>query len=682
MRDAQRQRAHMPLQALAHRFPDFYQRCPAAGIPHALWNEHDCTVLLQYHSGDAYLDRLLHDFVRLRGERPPVAEDLLTDLRTDVLQAPLWASPRQSSSLAAQMLGKALPQRCQRRQYPELVAETLKDPEARRIFMEMVVCSLLGNYRHITRPLEDVERRRRLYAWLREDMQHILEAILLRHPRLVAFATREYLVYALRDIPALRRHCGALFDVDKFDRVVVNCMDTVRNVVATHTLSEWDGLFTALFVAEHERFLTTCYHRQRPPFVHEIQSARVDPNTKLPEVSETISRAIGTIVQRLPVTTSDLDASDLLVEALPLLGGSEAARLHFRALRHSYDVMRAGKRQFRQAIANAARTYPFSMAVLRLASKFWRLHSGTQLVTLPLHVEEAQVRGLSALTGNTGLVPRERAVLYLCHVCCTVYSIVRRPVTTVKNTYLYGMRNARVDLRSPDLEPYCSNKKRMGHMVCGERPLVQVPLLGRMLYFNREALFICAHPKCGAMAKLCPDRCCYTPDGYYCIECSKRRRALVLLQAIERTLGFPVPRQKTGEVTLECSLCIGRNTRVDQNALAVFYSSLLAYGHAIPALASRLAQTYDLRPVHSVAQLFLYRGGVLLCRRHHRKELYQVVQALTNVFSTRSDVVTVILEWKNAQRLIMDTMYQRRNRAALSALRQQNRSRASHNNRG
>jgi hypothetical protein len=189
-----------------------------------------------------------------------------------------------------------------------------------------------------------------------------------------------------------------------------------------------------------------------------------------------------------------------------------------------------------------------------------------------------------------------------------------------------------------------------------------------MLLFNRELLFVCAAPTCGAMAKLCPERCCYTADGYYCIECSERRRAHVVLAAIERALGFRVPRQRAPDLHLACGLCIQRHTRLDQNALGLFYRSLLVYGRTAPAQATRLAQSYDLKDLHNLVKLHLYRAGLMLCRRHHKSELAACVTTFTDVFSTQADVLDVVLEWRRSQRQLQDTLFQKRDRAALSAL--------------
>lgn len=765
-REALRLNAHLPAQALARLDPSLVQRCPHLLSEPRLWQSHAAEALEAFALQElciqrktdveaAYLGRLLADWAALGGREPPLGEDLLPELHSDVMNSSLWQSLRQTSSLASQLVSKALPQRCQRRQYAELVHSVLRSASAepRQSFLELAACSLLGNYRHATTRVRDRTLRLQIYAcvgrgplarnagaseWLRKLLDEV--------PSLLAFATREYLVYVLKDNPVLRRHCNIMFDVTQFEHVVVGCMEQVRALVARHlaahpqaaptvaqtaartvptaaprappqprrqrtaagpshstplaprataaagSLTPFAELVQALaepLAQAHTQHLEVCYPRQRPPFICEVRSARVD--VTLPEVSDEVSAALGDLVARIDPLTSDADAAQLLIEALVALGGAPAAQTRLRALRLRYDVHRVGKRFFRSEVNAVAQQFPLTLAVLRLGARLWRLQADTQLLRLPRHMQMAQARGLAALlqtpaataAGAPLLVPSETAHVVFCHVCGVVYSIVHRPLTAVKHTYRFGLRDTRVDMMADGVVAYCTDNKRVGHMRCGEQPLVQLPLLGQLFVFHKELLFVCCGPRCGAIAKLCPQRCVYTADGYLCIGCSRRSRAQWLARFVEERLGWALPRGRVranpaaassggsgdAHTTLECALCTGRHARVEAKGVNELHAALNTFGGTPPALAPRLAQQLPLAEVRRLAPLFVYPTGLLLCAKHHHASLAECVSVRTNVFSTRDEVLAVVREWHKQRRQFLDVIFHKRDRALLSAMR-------------
>jgi hypothetical protein len=58
--------------------------------------------------------------------------------------------------------------------------------------------------------------------------------LLAASPLLLLFACREHLVFQIGDIPALRSHFDSFASFDRFRDVVVDCMDEVRMLFATH----------------------------------------------------------------------------------------------------------------------------------------------------------------------------------------------------------------------------------------------------------------------------------------------------------------------------------------------------------------------------------------------------------------------------------------------------------------
>lgn len=644
----------------------------------------------------AYLLRLVHDQTHLpTPPLVPVPEDLaldeaaLPDLHAQWLRTALWAPMRAGEGLLVQLLSKGLPQRCQRRELGHLVRRVLAQPATRAVALRLVACSLLGNYRHCrVRPTAWAWRQR----WYASAGQHGLEpddrlaAWLVEQPDLMHFAVREALVHQWRDDPVLRRHCAALCDVDALSALVTHALDGVRALCTGDTV-DWDRFQAeapARLQAAHEPYLRHCFQRERLSFLHEVLSTRLGAETA---PGPAVCTALGDLVSRLPPLDRDQHTVTWLLRALVPLGGAREGARQLARLQHQFDHQRDGKRHFREALGRVAAAFPYTLGLLRHGARLWRIQQGVQLVHLPDHWLHAQTAWLShwcrhadggAPTVPVGpprvqlehepplLVPRELCEVYFCQVCDQVYSSVQRAEQRTRSHYQYGLANPRVDVLAAQLEAYCNNARRVGHLRCEDQPLTHVPVLGQMLVFRKECLLLC--PRCGALAQLYTE--CYTVDGYLCARCTCAERSTQLRRAIEALWGYalPVRGAKAGEGP-SCLLCARAPRQPDARLLRALREALQDAGRVPAEKRHALAAALQHRDWSKLSELVVYPAGVCLCQRHHHRGLAEHVAASTTPLSPRAAVEAAVREWHAQYRLDMRARFRRQDRQALSAMR-------------
>jgi hypothetical protein len=152
------------------------------------------------------------------------------------------------------LLNKTIPQRCMIRKFGKVAIDAFRSSEeTTAVVRQMMLVSLLGNYEHArpsSRPTR--EGREILYALLdgygrRENwVSSFFFRMFHLCSDLIAFGLREYLVWALDDVPAMRSHFDTFSDYNGFRGVVVQCMDEVRAFFATHLCNRASPLFAAL----------------------------------------------------------------------------------------------------------------------------------------------------------------------------------------------------------------------------------------------------------------------------------------------------------------------------------------------------------------------------------------------------------------------------------------------------
>lgn len=116
----------------------------------------------------------------------------------------------------------------ERKMYALMIA---KRTGIRSKMCSMVLCSLLGNYQHVRASSRPVTResRKTLYDLFCFN-QHFdfIDALMTQCDNLINFAMREYLVYAIENMPAFKEEIVKLFNWEDFKTKVITAMDTYR----------------------------------------------------------------------------------------------------------------------------------------------------------------------------------------------------------------------------------------------------------------------------------------------------------------------------------------------------------------------------------------------------------------------------------------------------------------------
>jgi len=303
------------------------------------------------------------------------------------------------------------------------------------------------------------------------------------------------------------------------------------------------------------------------------------------------------------------------------------------------------------------------------------------VLLLPEHHYRAQARAvassLSLQSPALVPVPREMINMVLCPVCNRVYSVVNRPLSAIKNSFRFGLRDARVDILADERTCFCYTARAVGHMRCGTSPLVQIPLLGQMLVFQRDMYVLCCGEGCGIIAKLDMRRCVYTEHGYLCHTCSSKRRAEWLLRFVERGLGLSLPRPERSSAAqpprVVCALCPSRNARAGTAPLAPLRQACKQFGDTPADEAHFLTAHFATSAQTNALPLFVYPAGLLLCSKHHTPDLAEFIQSRCSPFSPAAEVHSYIVSWHKARRQYYHELYRPRDRAVLAAMRSENR---------
>lgn len=587
------------------------------------------------------------------------------------IQLSLWTEARTPMSAVHKLISKSLPHKCQRREFPSLVKSVLDGTHGRwALFslVQLVACGLLGNYRSAQWSLQHTELRRSVYAALSVVEARMatadavssaptwLEELIRAIPMLVIVSGREFVHAELMERSVLGRHCQAMFSMDGFLQIAGCAMDRIRQAFdvcplpllnCAQVLSCCGATIEAVCAASQRAAPRVCYPRFRPAFIWEAQ--RVNTKQALPIPSRAQGDALSAIVARLdPLAASDEEAARCIVSHMVELGCSPTARDSIEQLRREYDDQHGGKRSLKARMTrDIAVNHGMALSLLRLGAQYWRLHSDGIVVPLPRAVALAQATGLARRLHLEGLsvdnlVAEESTWLYLCPVCGAIYSCMRRAsyirqVTTSfaarrkqpRPPFSCGVVSASVELMADVPTPYCDNNGRgIGHMVCGDRPLIRINLLGNLLLFRRSLFFICADPHCGTLTTYLPGVCVYSPVGYLCIDCSTQQRTRRLGAQLSDATGFAINIAlpvSSASLVIECAVCNRRRSRCLPGAMERFLWYIDVALRILPHLLVDFLLATDCPPL---LHAWLYRHGVAVCERHHRPHITDAVVSM------------------------------------------------------
>lgn len=155
----------------------------------------------------------------------------------------------------------------ERKMYARMIA---KRTGIRSKMCTWVLCSLLGNYRHCKPSSRSfiMKHRELLYeVFLYNKNSEFVDKLMHRCGNLFNFAMREYIVYAVENMPAFHQALAKLFDWDQFRTTVIQSMDYYRtwlNIQLSNETPNPSSLYKSLIDPNSmsEFFDYTCQHFQ------------------------------------------------------------------------------------------------------------------------------------------------------------------------------------------------------------------------------------------------------------------------------------------------------------------------------------------------------------------------------------------------------------------------------------
>ncbi len=152
----------------------------------------------------------------------------------------------------------------------------------RKAVCQLTACTLLGNYKHAD-PLSKpslMDTRKFIYNEfvINDPVNFTFASSMIKTCWMMCrFVTREYTVYALRQLPNMRHAIHpSLFDVDEFERIVIEACDSFRvlfkkNIQKVRHCSQWPSLFGLIehHFTKHQKRLTQ-FKRSKDPINEDL----------------------------------------------------------------------------------------------------------------------------------------------------------------------------------------------------------------------------------------------------------------------------------------------------------------------------------------------------------------------------------------------------------------------------
>lgn len=167
-------------------------------------------------------------------------------------------------------------------------------------------------------------------------------------------------------------------------------------------------------------------------------------------------------------------------------------------INHFHDISMTTE-ELKKAFHQLQQYQPHAYNLLQIASEIIReIYKHDILYQLPYHTTKYQ---LETCQSRIPVLEQSNSLLHnsvhfvFCHVCDTIYSLLRDWHTVYIRSYKYGLRDVKVDYSNDIL--YCRRNKTNHKGKCSAQPLSQISLLGKMLISNGKMITLCPQLKCG-----------------------------------------------------------------------------------------------------------------------------------------------------------------------------------------
>lgn len=138
---------------------------------------------------------------------------------------------------------------------------------------------------------------------------------------------------------------------------------------------------------------------------------------------------------------------------------------------------------------------PYAHALLQCAYNDIKTANDHHFTTvLPYHIAYHQLEALHAVYG--GAVLTQSACFVFCPGCGHIYTHLMDASTMYAKVFRFGLRNAESDPHTGKLTCRRHITTRIGSDSRCRHELVQIPLIGRALFYKNKVIMICPQPRC------------------------------------------------------------------------------------------------------------------------------------------------------------------------------------------
>jgi hypothetical protein len=282
-----------------------------------------------------------------------------------------------------------------------------------------------------------------------------------------------------------------------------------------------------------------------------------------------------------------------ILNSLPCFGISMEHSIYIKRLLESYRYQLIPTQTIKRALWILRLIDPHAYNLLQLISEFLEQSQRRfKLTDLPLHITLSQIDALresnDLVNHNDWLLDSSISFVF-CPVCYHIYSQIRDHNSVYKNSYEYGLRDALVSYNSDITSVvYCKSNKQNSRGKCGEKELVRIPMIGKMLWFRLKTIMICPQSNCGVLFAFDAKEekyMTYTERGPSCPSCTEN---------------FRNP----------------KNKKRKKNILEEYY---------VNNPNNPIQCYYCQESLTEPSKTFMYGSHLYLCGLHHSKELKQAV---------------------------------------------------------
>lgn len=403
-------------------------------------------------------------------------------------------SKKELTKIAEQEGGKLTPKQQLRKQQFQHTLDVLK---------KLVLCSVLGYYPHstsTTRPC--IETRIKLYNLFLSDS--VWFDNLIEHGSfIVEYALRDFLVYAIPDNYGLFQHISKLFvQFDVWADITKEAVEKIR------------------FYFKFE--LDTKSYKELEKEVDKCSSKLLGVTYQ--RVRQRLGQMLIALTKSSPFEKVDQDTLEKLVDYV----GYDRLGMIQRIISvyldepkkvinlcNKYQSLETNSKGFSEDIKKLSK---HEYNVLQTIAFIQHEKQRIRIVDdLPSHYLKYQVEGLKQK--YDGQILKNLMYFDYCPICNRIYSHIRDPHSVYKASYVYGYRDATVDLFDDKKTLYCELQKH--------GKLSKLFILGVSIRYNNKIIFMC--PECTMLMALDTNICTKTEKGWCCNACTKSKERVDVL---------------------------------------------------------------------------------------------------------------------------------------------------------